>query len=254
MGSQRKTLVCVSALFVCVAFGQTPPTTSHFEVSSVKPTLGFSVGRIGCTGNRFAFGGGCPLTRLIQWAYNLPPTRIHGLPTWVTDWVNKTDSMFEIEAKSSEAVNEEQCKAMVQSLLVDRFKMVASIQEREMRMYALTVAKKGHKMLEVGPGSEGAGVYINGVRHRTPGEIPPGISMAQFATRLSAFPVLGIPVIDKTGLTGLYTFNLDFSIREDDGLPAIWTALEEQVGLKLESIKGAIEVLVIDHVEKPTAN
>jgi uncharacterized protein (TIGR03435 family) len=253
MKRRLEILVCSSALLVSFEFGQTQETASNFEVSSVKPPARLSPGRIGCTGDRFAFGG-FPLTRLIQWAYGLPPTRIQGLPVWVTDIVNNNDSAYEIEAKASAAVNEAQCKAMVKSLLADRFKMVASVQEREMRVYALTVAKKGHKMREVGPGSEGAGVYINGVRHRTPGEIPPGISMAQFATRLSAFPVLGIPVIDNTGLTGLYTFNMNFSIREDDGLPTIWTALEEQLGLKLESIKAPIEVLVVDRVERPTSN
>jgi uncharacterized protein (TIGR03435 family) len=253
MRRRLKILVCSSALLVLSAFGQTPSTTSSFEVISIKPPLRLSGARRGCTGDRFVFGG-FALTFLIQWAYGLPPTRIQGLPVWVTDVVNNNDSAYEIEAKASAAVNEAQCKTMVQSLLADRFKMVSSIQEREMRVYALTVAKKGHKMREAGPGSEGAGAYINGIRHRTLEEIPPGISMAQFATRLSAFPILGIPVIDHTGLAGLYTFNMNFSIREDDGLPTIWTALEEQLGLKLEATKASLEVLVVDHIERPAAN
>jgi uncharacterized protein (TIGR03435 family) len=251
MGRRRKIVVCVSALLVSFAFGQAGQTTSKFEVSSVKPppTDKLSPARMGCAGDRFT-SAAFPLRRLVQWAYDLPPTRIHGLP----DWVNDSDSAYEIEAKASAVVNDAQCKAAVQSLLADRFKMAARIERQETRVYALTVTKKGSKMREVNPGTEGAGVHINGVPHRTQGEVPPGISMLQFATRLSAFPSIGSPVIDRTNLTGIYSFDLNFSASDDDGLPSITTALGEQLGLKLESTKALVEVLVVDHIEKPTAN
>lgn len=251
---QRLTGVACAVLTAYVALGQSQPETPHFEVISVKPVT-FSPVRTGCTGDRFAFGG-LPLTRLIQWAYDLPPTRIQGLPNWITDWVNKTDSMFEIEAKASAAVNEAQCKAMVRSLLADRFRMVARVQEREIRVYALTVAKKGLKMREVSPGTTGAGVRINGTQWRSVGIVNPlpGVSMADLALRLSAVPIVGLPVIDRTGLTGIYSFDLSFWAREGDDRPAISTALQEQLGLKLEPIKSPIEVLVVDHIEKPSPN
>jgi uncharacterized protein (TIGR03435 family) len=177
------------------------------------------------------------------------------LPDWVTDWVNKTDSMYEIEAKASEAVNETQCKAMVQSLLADRFKMSSRLETREMRVFALTVIKKGSKMHEVRPGDSSAATAGGG---QLPLSVangkPTGISMPDFATYLSRVPAVRIPVIDRTWLTGIYSFDLNFTVRDDDGLPAISTALQEQLGLKLEPIKAPIEVLVVDHIERPTAN
>ncbi len=245
------------ALAAAFALGQSPFEAPHFEVVSVKPPppVGQAGARRGCTGDRFVFAG-VPLAFLIRWAYDLPPTRIQGLPDWVTDYVNKTDTMYEIQAKASAAVNEGQCKAMVQSLLADRFKMVARVGPREVRLYALTVAKKGPKMREVRPGSEGTQVTINGGPWRSVDVSGPwpGASMADLALRLSGTPIVGLPVIDRTGLMGIYSFDLTFSVTEGDGRPAISTALQEQLGLKLESIKAPIEVLVVDHIERPAAN
>jgi uncharacterized protein (TIGR03435 family) len=78
--------------------------------------------------------------------------------------------------------------------------------------------------------------------------------MAQLANRLSAVPALGFPVVDKTGLSGIYSFSLSFSIREDDGLPPIMSAVEQQLGLKLESTKALVDILVVAHIERPTPN
>jgi uncharacterized protein (TIGR03435 family) len=246
------------AVMTACAFGQTRPEALHFEVVSVKPppTGRWSAGRLGCTGDRFAFSG-MPLTRLIQWGYDLPPSRIQRLPDWITDWVNKTESMYEVEAKASSAVSEAQCKAMVRTVLADRFQMVSRVESKEMRVYALTVAKRGLRMREVKPGSKGDGVRINKIPVRsvaTLGDLPDAISMAVLATRLSAFPILGVPVIDRTGLTGRYSFDLECSTSENDERPPIGVALEEQLGLKLEATKAPIEMLVVSHIEKPKAN
>jgi uncharacterized protein (TIGR03435 family) len=253
MGRQQKFSIWISFLLASFAFGQTQQMPLSFEVASVKPPATLSPARIGCVGNRFAFGG-LPFMRLVQWAYGLPPTRIQGLPDWVTDWVNKPDSMYEIEAKASSTVSDAQCKAMVQTLLADRFKLVARLEPREMRVFALTVAKKGSKMREVTSGSEEVGVHFNGVRYRTPGELPAGISMSQFARDLSSIPAVGGVVVDRTSLSGVYSFDLEWSIKDNDGLPAISTAVEEQLGLKLEATKAPIEMLVVSHIERPTAN
>src|SRR5580704_12176096 len=89
-------------LLGALAFGQSRSETPHFEVISVKPppAIGQSGARRGCTGDRFWFTG-IPLMGLIRWVYGLPPTRIQGLPVWVTEWADKTDSMYEIEATAS---------------------------------------------------------------------------------------------------------------------------------------------------------
>src|SRR5580700_10219536 len=133
---RRITVAALAALVVSAALGQSQSEAPHFEVISVKPPVTFSVARMGCTGDRFV-SGGLPLMRLIQWAYGLPPTRIQGLPDWVTDWGSAKDSWYEIEAKASAPPSDAQCKAMAQSLLADRFKMVARLQDREMRVYGL---------------------------------------------------------------------------------------------------------------------
>jgi uncharacterized protein (TIGR03435 family) len=192
---------------------------------------------------------------LIRWAFDLPPTRIQGLPSWVTDYINKTDTMYEIEATAAAAVSEAQCKAMVQSLLADRFKMVSRLEPREMSVYALTVAKKGPKMREVAPGSSDFAI-VNGMLTFRPNPNGPkaGVSMAAFATYLGGVPLVGRPVLDRTGLTGVYAFELNFSTSEGDDRPEMSTALQEQLGLKLEPVRAPIEVLVVDHIERPTAN
>lgn len=251
-------------LYVLLArsvFGQAHVDTLRFEVASIRPSRGPSLSRMGCIGNRFVFTG-FALTWLIRWAYGLPPTRIQGLPTWVTDWVNKTDSMYEIEARAPMAVNKAQCEEMARLLLADRFRMVAHLEPREIRVYALTVRKKGIKMHQVSPNATGAGVRTNRIPFRImPTDplmgkpiVPPGISMSQFAEQLSSVPLIGQPVIDKTGLKGIYSFDLNFSSREDDGLPTIWTAVQEQLGLKFEPAKAVMDVLVVAHIERPGPN
>jgi uncharacterized protein (TIGR03435 family) len=255
MELQWQAQVVLGVLSMVGAFGQAQPEPLRFDVISVKPPpVGRWPGaRHGCTGDRFSFAG-LPLTSLFRWAYNLPPTRMVGLPDWVTDWVNKTDSMYEIEAKASTVVDEMQCKAMVQSLLADRFKMVGRVEPREIRVFELTVDKKGHKMHLVNPGSPSMGVKLRGVPMRTQTELLAGFSMADFAKQLSSVPALTYPVVDKTGLAGIYSFNLNWSIKDDDGLPAMTTAVEEQLGLKLVPSKAVMDVLVVSHMERPTAN
>ena len=247
---------------LAASYGQ--PKRQTFDIVSVKPPPdhGQSYARRGCTGDRFRFSG-MALTWLIRWAYDLPPTRIQGLPDWITDWVNKNDSMYEIEAKAQGPVDDLQCKAMVRSLLEDRFRMTTRRETKEMRVYALTVSSKGAKLLEVKKGTTGKGAFFNGdpllkrvssaVAFTDPAP-PGGVSMVELTDRLSAAPVVGLPVIDKTGLKGVYSFRLDFSVREGDDRPAIAEALEEQLGLKLVPTKAPIEVLVVDHIERPKPN
>ena len=89
---------------------------------------------------------------------------------------------------------------------------------------------------------------------RTQTEALAGYSMADFAKQLSAIPSVAYPVIDRTGLAGVYSFSLNWSLKDDDGLPALPTAVEEQLGLKLTPSNAIIDVLVVSHMERPTAN
>jgi uncharacterized protein (TIGR03435 family) len=247
-------LYAACALTTLAGLAQTQDAPVGFEVVSIKPPgkPGTVYFQRGCTGSRFVYAGST-LARLVLWVYDLPLNRIQGLPTWTTE----SDAEYQIEAKAPLALSESQCKSAVQALLADRFRMAAHLDQKEMRAYALTVAKKGPRLRRVDPATpyDRGGVRLNGIPFRfSPLEAPGGITMAQLANRLSAVPALGFPVVDKTGLSGIYSFSLSFSIREDDGLPPIMSAVEQQLGLKLESTKALVDILVVAHIERPTPN
>lgn len=247
----RTALTVAAAAAMAVASGQAPDATPQFEVISIKPALSGPTVLRSCRGDRFAVRR-TRLSSLVGWAFQFGALRIQGLP----EWANNKDPGYTIEAKALGPMSEAECRAMVQSMLAMRFKMAAHREQKEMRAYALTVTKKGAKLREVAPGSKDFAVMNGDITFSSAASSGPvGVSMATLANALSGLPAIGAPIIiDRTGLPGIYAFELNFSIREDDGLPTIWTALQEQLGLKLESIKAPIEVLVVDHIERPAAN
>jgi uncharacterized protein (TIGR03435 family) len=171
---------------------------------------------------------------------------------------------------------------MTQALLADRFKLSIHRETKELPVYALVVAKNGPKLQEAKPdatysnGLKGPdGVARKGVMRMGLGEVTgQGLSISSFARLLSQ--QLGRTVIDKTGLTANYDFTLHWTPEEGEGQlfkgtglapqgadsaapaessgPSLFSAIQEQLGLKLESQKGPVEIIVIDHVEKPSQN
>jgi uncharacterized protein (TIGR03435 family) len=164
-------------------------------------------------------------------------------------------------------------RLMLRTLLKDRFALALHHDIRELPIYELTVAKGGFKLPPLKPGdcikydpenppspghksSEFCGNLSNG-RGAFDGA---SASMADMATMFSY--TLGRTVVDKTGIEGTFRVHLTFAPDEvaggtpaaDEAGPSFFTALQEQLGLKLESAKGPVDVLVIDHVEKPTEN
>jgi uncharacterized protein (TIGR03435 family) len=166
---------------------------------------------------------------------------------------------------------------MLQMLLETRCKLNVQKEARELPVYALTVARGGAKLQaskegsctpydikysQLAPGEPqpkfcGTSFKPNGLNVAFDGD---GITIADFAGRLSSRD-LGRPVIDKTGLTGLFDIHLEFAPAtgaaapsDDSSGPSIFTAVEEQLGLKLSPDKGPVEVLVINHVERPSEN
>ncbi len=201
------------------------------------------------------------LVGLIHWAFNMPETRILDAP----DWAKST--MFNIEATADSSVDAQmrnltsdagrlQKQKMVQALLADRFKLVTHTETRELPIYALVVAKGGPKL---GPVQENGAIVNHGRGH---------IEVQSFTNSVSALAEelskeVGRDVIDKTGIQGRYDLKLTWtpddrvassSDASADSGPSIFTALEEQLGLKLESQKGPVTVLVIDHAEMPSEN
>jgi uncharacterized protein (TIGR03435 family) len=223
-----------------------------------------------------------PLIVLIRAAYNmfnLPEEMITGLPSW------GKSQRFDIEAKMSDAdvaklkaadpakSDQDLRMLMLQALLADRFKMTAHKETKILPVYDMVIAKSGSKLKEATPGE----TYPNGIkgsdgtsragtmrtgRDKLEGQ---GISTGLLAGGL--WLEAGRTVVDKTGLTGKYDVTLQWvpenhsaamSADQTQGTeaagPSIFTAMQEQLGLKLEPAKGPVETLVIDHVEMPSAN
>jgi uncharacterized protein (TIGR03435 family) len=217
-----------------------------------------------------------PLLDLIRAAYGpikFPANdRILGAP----DWAKQEE--FDIQAKVAAAnvdafqkMSFDQRRPMLQALLADRFKLKVHSEPRQLPIYELVVGKGGPKLKEAKPDDirpnglkdiHGQPLNFGLIKFVHPSEaVAQATSMASLAMTLSQpFLGLGRPVVDKTGLTGTYDFTLKWTPDQmangahtvDDSEPSIFTAIQEQLGLKLEPAKGPVEVLVIDHVEMPS--
>ena len=188
---------------------------------------------------------GTPVMWSLGYAYHLKDFQISGAPAWLSAF----DSAYDIEGKPNGPVTDEQCRLMVQSLFADRFKLVAHRQTKDSSVYLLTIAKNGPKV------HPGGGVRLNGgVQIGASGkpDWPDGWTMDRLAVYLS--DLTERVVVNRTGLAGNYGITLDFSRADGDDRPSIFTAVQEQLGLKLETGKAPVEVLVIDHIEKPGEN
>jgi uncharacterized protein (TIGR03435 family) len=250
----------VAALLVAGAMAQTPA----FEVVSVKPLApkDHFGPQLGCTGERFESAR--TLREVLIWAFDVKPYQLIGIPDWDPRIMRDASGLYRIEAAAPHPVTDAECKQMVQQLLKDRYKMTAHRELRETPVYALVVARNGPKMAKADE-NPGVRVVVNGnplgIAAGTPKDFkdPSGWSM----DRLADFLPIGVdrPVINRTGLEGLYKINLSFSRQgaNPDNLPPeagpeVMTALPEQLGLRLESAKAPVEMVVIDHIEKPDAN
>jgi uncharacterized protein (TIGR03435 family) len=215
-----------------------------------------------------------PLVMAVRWGFDLQDDRIFGLPGWA-----KT-ARFDIEAKVSpeeapklKEMKLDQRREMLLSLLQDRFGLKYHHEGRELPLYDLVVAKGGVKMTASkpdAPGSEGHGQRMLMMGH---GHLESkGTGTADLARALSQ--ELGRTVVDKTGLTGNFDYKLDWTPDDapsamttvasaapgdsaaapDTAGPSLFTAVQEQLGLKLEATKGPVDVVVIDQLNQPTAN
>jgi uncharacterized protein (TIGR03435 family) len=147
--------------------------------------------------------------------------------------------------------------AMLQTLLADRFQLKVHWEDREQAIYALVAAKGGPKLTE--PKKDDLPPFVRISFTGSPSEKKTYVlsghkaSLAMLAGNLGEAPR---PVLDRTGIPGEFDFRLEFAAddsRPEDG-PSLFTAIQEQLGLKLESAKGPVSTLIIDHAEKPSAN
>lgn len=185
---------------------------------------------------------------LLRNAYGLLPFQLAGAPKW-----DDTDG-FDIRAKTAEAtpISPDSFKLLLQGLLAERFHLKAHWENREAPVYVLTL-DKGPQKIERHTDTSRTGMNTR----KTAGTVlmkGNGVSIDELSTNLAN--QLGRYVVNKTGLEGTYDFTLNWGTDQsaDMSLPTMITALREQAGLKLESQKGSMPVLVIDELEKPTDN
>ncbi len=238
------------AAFAGAAFGQMPAPA--FEVASIRLHVGPAPGvGINVSGSRLAAANNSVVS-LITYVYSMKPYQVTGGPGWVSDYAS---SAWDIAAKAEGdgEITQEQAKQMMQTLLADRFKLTFHRETKATPVYALVVAGKGGPKLKESAPDAVSMARVGG--ERTTQLKATKWSMERFAQQLSNSA--GRPVLDKTNLTGEYDFTLEWNPaygapRADPDAPSIFTALQEQLGLKLESQKAPVEVFVIDHAEKPS--
>jgi uncharacterized protein (TIGR03435 family) len=238
-------LAMLSALNIC---GQS------FEVASIKIHPGPASNMdITTSGPRFRasaqFVGG-----LVLYAYNLKNYQL----AWTAPNANLADTFFDIEAKAEgdAAPATDDFRQMLQSLLADRFKLKFHHEMREQQMFALVVGKNGPKFKESAPDTQPSGRHTMNGRNQIM-----TLTKRTMADVVQQLPVYtGRPVLDKTGLTGTYDLKMEatpfFRINNnpDPSDISIFVAIQDQLGLKLEPQKTMVEVLVVDHIEKPSEN
>jgi uncharacterized protein (TIGR03435 family) len=214
----------------------------QFEVASIKPSTPRSRGPTiyNPTRERFAITS-ITTKSLIAYAYDVRDFQVSGGPSWVGS------EEYDIVAKPQGEANNERVLAMARTLLAERFNLTLHHESREMPVLALVVSKGGPRLQpSVGTG----GPEVRGGRGRLVGrKVTMGLLAAQLAGR-----VLGRAVLDRTGIGGEFDVNLEWTPESPDPGPSIFIALQEQLGLKLETRKGLVDVLVVDHVERPSPN
>jgi uncharacterized protein (TIGR03435 family) len=228
-------------LFACTLLAQSP----HFEVASIKPTN--PAGDLSVSGIETKRGllraNNVTLKRCILGAYGVRPHQVVGGP----DWINS--DAFDIVAKADEPVGDAILSKMMQTLLAERFKLTLHRETRSMQAFVLD-APHGVDKLTKADGGEGNTFSGHGSL-----EIQ-NQSLDDLARILSR--QMDLPVMNLTKIEGVFNLKLKWTPDGDkqspDAPPSIYTAIQEQLGLRLRSMKTPIEVLVIDHAEKPSEN
>ena len=235
----RLTIPALIALFCCLrADSQQRP---EFEVATVKPSppaagdlININLGRV--LNGTVTFSN-ASLSDCLKFAYGIASdAQLQG-----PDWIKSKALRFDIVAKAAPDTPRDQLMAMVQALLAERLKLVLHHEQKQLPYLALVTGKSGSKMKE-----SSIPVSNPSIRGRIAAQ---HMTMQLLATLLSRFERQ--TVIDKTGLEGGYEFRLEWTPdTEPESGPSLFTAVQEQLGLRLESRKGPLDVLVVDSAER----
>jgi len=265
-----------------------------YDVASIRLSKPRTDGGVFFTGMKDTPDGlvatNAPLLYLIQSAYGVDRYQISGAPSWLTSELYDVDAKMDssvVDAFQKLSSDEQKSvrRKMLQALLADRMKLAVHSDPKEAPVFSLVIAKSGPKLQESKPsrastnGASGsAGGFPSGMGMTMGSE--DGMSTATFHDTPTSYVALWLqaqmrsPVLDKTGLTGIYNFKLKWTrVRSQSAVPpgnsangqapvaasdsigpTLLEALQDQLGLKLESGKGPVEAIVIDHIEKPSGN
>ena len=250
-----------SAAFAAQGLPTGNATVLAFDVVSIKSLDGMARSRLpGARQSQGRFArAAATLRQLIQYAYDVQPLQVTGGPAWVST------SRFQVDARTERTTTPAQMRAMVRQMLAERFALKVHTVVRERPIYRMVLARPDGKLgpllyrmddVECGgsnPQPCDLSVWSGGL-------MSSGMGLQQLAAALFNTTQTGVdrPVVDHTGLAGMFGFTLMFSsfdaTPQVSGAPSIFTALREQLGLKLEPARGPVELLVIDSVEQPTLN
>ena len=255
--------VAVAICSVCTvaSFAQQPAV--RFEVASVKPNNTGADASMNMPPRGSVAIVSVPLENVIVNAYGIPAFRVLDAP----DWIKR--ERFDISAKIPDDVAPGQVRLMLQSLLEDRFTLRAHRETREQPIYLLVVARSDGRLgprlkrssadcaTAAAPAPDARCGALFGVGPGGGRIISRGEPLARVVTAVSMAVSRG--VVDRTGFEGPFDVELEWSSdvaasASNGNTPSIFTALQEQLGLRLEPSRGPVEVLVIDSVERPTSD
>lgn len=246
----RRILTNIAGLLLWAGVMTSQPPQPAFEVASVKAAEantppGDIPRNMDTSPGHFAMRN-VPLRYAIEWAFDLKDYEVSG-PEWI-----KADQRYDIVAKAPSPATDDQMRPMLQKLLLERFQMKLHRETKELPVYALVLGKGAPKLQE------------------STDEGPPALQPAGQLVKFHKFGLSRLtflltrrmdrPVLNLTGLNGIYDYSIDISGLPRPGAPdgegpSIFSAVQQDLGLKLEGRKQPIEILIIDHAEKvPTAN
>ncbi|MGO9255160.1 MAG: TIGR03435 family protein [Bryobacteraceae bacterium] len=226
------------------------PPTAAFDVASIAPSQTARRGGEGSGRERISWTPtgvtleNASLAASIQWAYQVKFYQTSG-PAWANG------QRYDIRAKNQNPANVERLRLMLRTLLADRFRLALHREAQVMPVYEL-LADRNRLKLQAAKADEGTDMRVANGKF-----VFQHVSMAELAERLSELAAVDRPVLDKTGIAGAFDFTLPaIPYPAPDGVDPAWIfgAIREQLGLVLKPAKGAVEMLVIDHAERPSPN